>query len=557
MTIGLRTALVVLALALGCAVPASAQAVCEDCQPLTNELRTLRDQLAEAEASFKSLQGLVAELEESLSQVARKELPGRIQRLEALRGDVLRLMQAVENAETRLRLCQRGCEKPRQPRTDPSESNFVDENLPRAACAKCQPHVDRVLDLQRRRRFVRNQLRSIDNHMSEWAGRMDVAGAPIGGQLLLKDRAAVVGRIDDLTAEISQALAELTACNESCVQEPGGGTTLVTPQTGSVSPPGVTPPPTTCRLCDEAARALADVEARKKLVADELAEYERTEQQNEQRNAEQQQARRDRLNQLKASGQGGGDEAFDLDMEIRSQEYEQKARQEVLGDDPYPKDLQKRLSTLEEEVSDLKKKFEDCQKECKPTEHSQLFRGPLPYVAGGAIALGALLIGGGDAPTVTATGQVPSAPPAAPTAPQPTPTPPPTPAPPQPSCTEFSGTYSFGGTLRMPRSCFFTGTVPYFTSPISGSFVIQLDASCSGTLTTRYPNTWTFMHRVTGVLNGSTLQLRSSGSFTSTQPFGTPFSSTVELMIANNSYSGTETHTSGSCIDIYDLRDNR
>ena len=109
----------------------------------------------------------------------------------------------------------------------------------------------------------------------------------------------------------------------------------------------------------------------------------------------------------------------------------------------------------------------------------------------------------------------------------------------------------------MPRSCFFTGTVPYFSSPISGSFVLQLDASCAGTLTTRYPNTWTFLHRVTGVLNGSTLQLRSSGSFSSTQPFGTPFSSTIDITVGAAVASGTETHTSGGCTDVYDLQASR
>jgi hypothetical protein len=181
----------------------------------------------------------------------------------------------------------------------------------------------------------------------------------------------------------------------------------------------------------------------------------------------------------------------------------------------------------------------------------------LLLAAGGGVIAGTALIFNGGSTPVTTTGQVPSPAPNTPAAQNPIPAPAPTPAPTQTSCTEFSGTYSFAGTLRMPRSCFYTGTVPYFASSIAGTFVLQLDASCSGTLTTRYPNSWAFMHRVTGMLNGSALQLRSTGSFSSTQPFGTLFSSTVELMIANNTHSGTETHTSGGCGDAYDLRDNR
>jgi len=192
-----------------------------------------------------------------------------------------------------------------------------------------------------------------------------------------------------------------------------------------------------------------------------------------------------------------------------------------------------------------------CQDACRP-----LLTRPsiyLPLI--GAGVLGGATLGGEDAPTNTApAGTVtPSTPTAAPPTTMPNP-----PMPTAPSCTSLSGTaFSFTGTLRPPRSCFFGGVVPTFASPISGMLTLQIDSSCLGTATTQHPNTWTFAHRVMVTGSGADFQLRSSMPFTSTQPFGAAFSSTIDITISGNSISGTESHSGANCFDRYDLSGRR
>lgn len=84
-----------------------------------------------------------------------------------------------------------------------------------------------------------------------------------------------------------------------------------------------------------------------------------------------------------------------------------------------------------------------------------------------------------------------------------------------------------------------------------------MEDSCAGTLTMRYPNTWTFVHRVTAAPAGSNWQVRSSVPFMSTQPFGLPFSSTIDLTVSGNSFAGLETHAGSGCTDIYVIQGSR
>lgn len=199
------------------------------------------------------------------------------------------------------------------------------------------------------------------------------------------------------------------------------------------------------------------------------------------------------------------------------------------------------------------KELTECNQRCaagaETRQSSWLERTWYVPVTGGAVLGGIVLSGGNDSTAPSATPPATTTPPTTTASPAPSPT--------QPSCGSIAGAYSFTGTLQTPRRCFFAGTVPIFSSPVSGDLTLQVEDACAGTLIMRYPNTWTFVHRVTTAPAGSNWQVRSSVPFMSTQPFGLPFSSTIDLTVSGNSFAGLETHASSGCTDIYVLQGSR
>ena len=197
-----------------------------------------------------------------------------------------------------------------------------------------------------------------------------------------------------------------------------------------------------------------------------------------------------------------------------------------------------------------------CIMNCNLVPSTPLYK--RPYVIGPVIGVGVLggvILGGGEK-----TGTPPAAsttPPAVPTPQTPAPAPAPTPPAPTPGCSAASGDYSFTGTIRMPRACFVIGTSPVFASPIAGTMTVQLDQSCSGTVTVRHPNTWTFAYSVSANIAGSSIQVRTTTPFMNTQPFGVPFNSSIELTVTGNAVIGTETHMSSNCTDVYGIEGMR
>lgn len=424
-----------------------------------------------------------------------------------------------------------------------------------AACEECLPFAERLKDAQERHadaqaRFKAAQEGLTDlestqtNHQNEAdalrgsARQSDQTRLAVLNTLMAATAAAIrlqTARVEavrtellSLAAEVQRAARELSDCNARCEKKPSQPPKPPPPRGREVDE---SMPRAACQACQPIVDRIMQLQAERRAV-------------------------NDRIDELKVA------EAAHM---ARMDRFVQEVREFERGVRPPPpapfddgqwfaegmrigldlNEATRERDRLTREVRSAIDQLSECNAACNQKRTSSLFDRPPVYVAAGAVAVGGLLIARGDGPPGTSVSPTPIAA----DTPQPSP-------PTQPSCGAIAGTYSFTGTLRTPRSCFF-GPVPTFGSPITGSLIMQVDASCAAVVTVRHPNTWTFVHPAVVTIDASSFRARSSAPFMNTQPFGVQFSSTIDVTVSGSSLSGTETHTSSGCTDVYDLRGNR
>ena len=188
------------------------------CAEIADRLKYMEGELERARAQERALRDQIATLER---RGERAELDRARRDLDVAVGDVNRMVISVTQLASALRECQRQCrrreDRPHRP------GDLVDESIPRAACPACQPLVDTIKELQRRRRIERDLLNEararLDRHgkapdgvdMESWFGE---------GMKLVMEESDLSRAVNELSDQIKQALIDLTACNARCVGTP-------------------------------------------------------------------------------------------------------------------------------------------------------------------------------------------------------------------------------------------------------------------------------------------------------------------------------------------------
>ena len=283
--------LVLVGLAVAGVRAASAQpaATCRDCRDLANQLRTLRrthadiaDRLAKARAAQSDLQVTQAMDLVDLDQAAalpqtsaanRDRLASAQRRVNQDSEALNRWQDQIDALDARLRevngriaelsrelnSCGRGCAFA-PPGTPPQPPEVVDEAVPEAACERCRPIVERIRQLQARRREVLRQLTEAEANMDRFDAAIDdflnrvraveeaggaVNSVTVGGQTMDMGQFGVwmfntgmdlndaLMRLReqwrDIDRQIQEELSKLGECNKKC--------TTAT-ETGSLFPKG-------------------------------------------------------------------------------------------------------------------------------------------------------------------------------------------------------------------------------------------------------------------------------------------------------------------------------
>jgi len=441
----LLTAIILISLLSVAGASTREQGDCQECLPLAERLRSLENELIVAEGRLGALRQLLSELQASNTAVARQQVPKiQAQFDEALKhADTLLSMVMIQSAA--LRQCQIQCRRKKDRPFRPGDP--IDETIPRAACPRCEPILERIKDLQRLRRIARDELNDAERQLAAHEERGKTAadyrwfGEGIG---LIIERASAVDQLDELNDLIAGAIEQLTACNWRCTgQEPPKTVT-----TGSTPP---TPPAPQkfmiCRPCQDTALALSKAEKELAEARSQLEQHEIAVGAAEARNEQDRAA----LRELEAKGLGESVDAQLLRAQINGFGL-LKNSGDADGDGvtQFEEQLRDRIERAQQQIEALKKQLESCEQGCKTKQTSQIFRGPLPYVIGGGIGAVALLAGGSGTPNLVADNPVTSPAPISTTAP---------PAQPAPPTRRPAGTLSVTSCTCVDNSAAFDGVL--------------------------------------------------------------------------------------------------
>lgn len=494
---------------------------------LGSEEMQLAQELASTDAAFQQATrngdaAAAAKARTRLNEIVQQRLENA-QRRDALgkqHADVL--LEKYKKLEE-LEKCEAACVKPAEqgggsgPGTGiaaPDLRVIPIPNSPGAWCKACQSIADLIAGTEAARNQasdylarLRKEVKTLDQEIQKLAregatSAWRSAGAKAVAMEREYDRVSSIHR--ELNGAIRKLHAGLRGCNLNMCRtgtstDPppiGGGAGTTGTATGGGS--------ATCSACDGLPESIEKLEAELSDLHERIDGLERN---------------ISDVETLKAGATGNRVQTLDDQLKLMKERHQEAVQQQ---------------SQKSKSLEELKKKLEDCSKcDAQPKETSQLFRGPLPYVVGGGVAVGALLAsGGGETPAPTAISVPTVTTPPTSTNPQP-PTTPTNPTPTAPA--DFSLTTALAWEHISSNQSVVCGAI--VTSPaqpgapfsvqITGVGVISAQSTATGTLNSSGRGTFRLPILLLGTYNvaGSVI----SNSVTK------PFSGSVNVAASSNS----------------------